>query len=140
MKSGVYRARRRSRISPVCAAEVARLQKTAAALDLAETRALPGLASASQDRLAAINRILFRTERSLTMDPGLPGRPWYRHRIYAPGRYTGYDAKTLPGIREAVEAGKPDEAREQAGQVVQVLRALNDRVDRGCETVKTAMI
>ena len=56
-------------------AEVARLQKTAAALDLAEMRALPGLASASPDHLAAINRILFRTERSLTMDPGLPGQP-----------------------------------------------------------------
>ena len=39
------------------------------------------------------------------IDPGLPGRPWYRHRIYAPGMYTGYEAKTLPGIREAVEAG-----------------------------------
>jgi N-acetylated-alpha-linked acidic dipeptidase len=117
-------------------AEVARLQRTAAALDLAETQALPGLSSASQDQLAGINRILFRTERSLTMDPGLPGRPWYRHRIYAPGRYTGYDAKTLPGIREAVEAGKPDEAREQAGQVVQVLRALNDQMTEAAKLLK----
>jgi N-acetylated-alpha-linked acidic dipeptidase len=107
---------------------LARLRKTAIDLDNAETRALPGLASAPREQLAALNRILFRTERSLTIDPGLPGRPWYRHRIYAPGRYTGYDAKTLPGIREAVEAGKPDEAREQAGQVVLVLRALNDQM------------
>ena len=58
----------------------------------------------------------------------MPGRPWYRHLIYAPGVYTGYAAKTLPGIREAVEAGKTDEAREQAGRVVQVLGALNDQI------------
>jgi N-acetylated-alpha-linked acidic dipeptidase len=120
--------------------EVARLQKTAAALNVAlndaEIRVLPSLAPASQDTLVALNRILFRTERSLTIDPGLPGRPWYRHRIYAPGRYTGYDAKTLPGIREAVEAGKPDEAREQAGQVVQVLRTLNDQMTEAAKLLR----
>ena len=44
--------------------------------------------------------------------------------------YTGYSVKTLPGIREAVEAGKPDLADEQAGQVAQVLRALSDQVDQ----------
>ena len=120
--------------------ELARLQKTAAALNVAignaEMRALPSLAPASRDQLAELNRMLFRTERSLTIDPGLPGRPWYRHRIYAPGRYTGYDAKTLPGIREAVEAGKPDEAREQAGQVVQVLRALNDQLTEAAKLLR----
>ena len=108
--------------------EITRLQETAADLDAAYIHALPNLGSAPPEKLAALNSILFRSERALTIDPGLPGRPWYRHRIYAPGTYTGYDAKTLPGIREAVEAGKPDEAREQAAQVVQVLHALNDRI------------
>lgn len=119
-------------------AAIARLQRTAAALDDAELRALPGLASEPPDQLAALNLILFRTERSLTLDPGLPGRPWYRHRIYAPGRYTGYDAKTLPGIREAVEAGKPGEAREQAGQVAQVLRALNAQLIEATKLLSAA--
>jgi N-acetylated-alpha-linked acidic dipeptidase len=109
-------------------AEIARLQKTAGDLDAAYVRALPNLGTVPTEKLAALNSILFRTERALTIDPGLPGRPWYRHRIYAPGVYTGYDVKTLPGIREAVEAGKPDEAREQAAQVVQVLHALNDQI------------
>jgi N-acetylated-alpha-linked acidic dipeptidase len=109
-------------------AEIARLRNTAADLDAAYTRALPNLGSAPPQKLAALNGILFRTERALIIDPGIPGRPWYRHRIYAPGLYTGYEVKTLPGIREAVEAGKPDEAREQAAQVVRVLRALNDRI------------
>src|ERR1700688_4578057 len=76
--------------------EIARLRKTAMDLNDAWTRALPNLGSAPPGKLAAVNRILFRTERALTIDPGLPGRPWYRHRIYAPGLYTGYEAKTLP--------------------------------------------
>lgn len=109
-------------------AEVTRLQETAADLDAAYVHALPNLGSASPEKLAALNGILFRSERALTIDPGLPGRPWYRHRIYAPGTYTGYKAKTPPGIREAVEAGKPDEARDQAAQVAQVLRALHDQI------------
>jgi N-acetylated-alpha-linked acidic dipeptidase len=37
-----------------------------------------------------------QTEQSLAVDVGLPGRSWYKNLIYAPGRYTGYDAKTLP--------------------------------------------
>ena len=115
--------------------EAARLQDAALKLNEAETRALPNLASAPPDKLAALNQILFRTERSLTLDPGLPGRPWYRHRIYAPGQYTGYDAKTLPGIREAVEAAKPDEAREQAAQVVQVLKTLGDQIMAAAKSI-----
>jgi hypothetical protein len=47
--------------------------------------------------------------------------------------YTGYAVKTLPGIREAVEAGKPDEAEQQAKQVVDVLRKLNDQVEQAAK-------
>jgi N-acetylated-alpha-linked acidic dipeptidase len=108
--------------------EIGRLQKTAGDLSAAWSRALPMLGGASPEKLAAIDQILFRTERAFVIDPGLPGRPWYRHRIYAPGIYTGYAAKTMPGVREAVEAGKPDEAREQAAEVLQTVRALSDQV------------
>jgi N-acetylated-alpha-linked acidic dipeptidase len=51
--------------------------------------------------------------------------------------YTGYAVKTLPGIREAVEAGKPDEAEQQAKQVAQVLHALNDRVEQASKLLGT---
>lgn len=50
-----------------------------------------------------LNEILYKAERSLINDNGLPGRPWFKHQIYAPGLYTGYGVKTLPGIREAIE-------------------------------------
>jgi len=113
--------------------ESERVRESAMKLDSAYARALPRLGTAPHDKLAALNGILFRTERTLTLDPGLPGRPWYRHRIYAPGRYTGYEAKTLPGIREAVEAGKADEARQQAEQVTGILRALSDQLARAAK-------
>jgi len=55
--------------------------------------------------LRRINRALMRQERQLTTRQGIPGRPWFRHQIYAPGINTGYAAQFLPGIRDALEAG-----------------------------------
>jgi N-acetylated-alpha-linked acidic dipeptidase len=57
----------------------------------------------NQRQLAAVNKLLYQTERALTDDAGLPEREWFRHLIYAPGFYTGYGVKTMAGIREAVE-------------------------------------
>ena len=51
----------------------------------------------------SLNRRLYRAEQELLLDQGLPLRPWYRHVLYAPGYYTGYSVKTLPGIRESIE-------------------------------------
>ncbi|MDQ2752235.1 MAG: M28 family peptidase, partial [Bacteroidota bacterium] len=62
---------------------------------------------------AAFNESLYRAEQQLLNDAGLPRRPWYKHTIYAPGFYTGYGVKTMPGIREAIEQRKWTEAQEQ---------------------------
>jgi N-acetylated-alpha-linked acidic dipeptidase len=51
----------------------------------------------------SLNRQLYRAEQELLLDQGLPLRPWYKHVLYAPGYYTGYSVKTLPGIRESIE-------------------------------------
>ena len=60
-----------------------------------------------------LDQILMRTERLLTRDEGLPRRPWYRHMVYAPGYYTGYSVKTLPGVREAIEERQWNEVNDQ---------------------------
>ncbi|EDM38820.1 hypothetical protein PBAL39_22145 [Pedobacter sp. BAL39] len=60
-----------------------------------------------------LNQALFQAEKQLLNEGGLPLRPWYRHTIYAPGFYTGYGVKTLPGIREAIEQNDWTVAREQ---------------------------
>ena len=72
--------------------------------------------------LAAINRRLMMAERDLIEPTGLPDRPWYRHVIYAPGLYTGYGVKTIPGVREAVDAGNFTRAAEQAKLVISALQ------------------
>jgi N-acetylated-alpha-linked acidic dipeptidase len=83
--------------------------------------------------LAEVNGLLIQSERKLTSDAGLPGRPWYKHQIYAPGAYTGYGVKTLPAVREAMEQENWKEAEEQVPLVAKVLEdeaALIDEVTR----------
>jgi N-acetylated-alpha-linked acidic dipeptidase len=79
-------------------------------------------ASAPAPDLAAINKRLMMAERDLIEPAGLPDRPWYRHVIYAPGLYTGYGVKTIPGVREAVDAGNYARAAAQAAIVIRALR------------------
>lgn len=67
----------------------------------------------SESRERTLDEILMNAERALTDSRGLPRRPWFVHEIYAPGFYTGYGVKTLPGIREAIEQRRWDEANEQ---------------------------
>lgn len=70
---------------------------------------------------ADLNPDLIRSERLLTDDRGLPNRPWFQHLLYAPGFYTGYGVKTIPGVREAIEQKKWPEADEQITRVAAAL-------------------
>ena len=81
------------------------LDKAATAYDKAYASALSGSNSdaSRQAALRSINGKLLQAERMLTSTEGLSGRPWYRHLLYAPGFYTGYGVKTMPGVREAIE-------------------------------------
>jgi len=72
--------------------------------------------------LARLNRRLMMAERDLIEPAGLPDRPWYRHVIYAPGLYTGYGVKTIPGVREAVDGANFTRAAEQAEIVIRALQ------------------
>jgi N-acetylated-alpha-linked acidic dipeptidase len=72
-----------------------------------------------------------QTEQSLTVDVGLPGRDWYKHLIYAPGRYTGYEPKTLPGVREAIEEERWADVDRYAALTGAALDAYADKLDEG---------
>ena len=74
-------------------------------------------------RLGALNRDLIESERRLTNADGLPRRPWYKHLLYAPGVYTGYGVKTVPGVREGIEQKRYAEAEQE---IVRVSKALED--------------
>ena len=87
-------------------------------------------------RLAELNAILYRTERAMLDPAGLPGRDWYRHQFYAPGLYTGYDAKTLPGIREAIEQKQWALARRQLEAARKAIEAVAREVHRAAGLLK----
>jgi N-acetylated-alpha-linked acidic dipeptidase len=112
-----------------------KLAQAAREFDKALDRAESKLGAAGAAQLTEIDRLLMTAEQELVLTPGLPGRPWYRHRIYAPGRYTGYAVKTLPGVREAVEAGRAAEAAEQTKQVAEVLEKLAAEVDAAAKLI-----
>ncbi len=83
-----------------------------------------------------INKEFIRSERVLTSPEGLPGRPWYRHMVYAPGLYTGYGVKTIPGVREAIEQKQWKEADAQIVRVATIFEneaALIDTVSTAIE-------
>jgi N-acetylated-alpha-linked acidic dipeptidase len=88
----------------------------------ARSRAEALLSAPDAAALAQLNRALMRAERDLIEPAGLPDRPWYRHVIYAPGLYTGYGVKTIPGVREAVDAANFTRAAEQAQVVIRALQ------------------
>jgi len=79
--------------------------------------------------LVVLNRRLYQSERALTSTAGLPGRNWYRHQIYAPGFYTGYGVKTLPRVREAIEAKLYDEVDHQIAVTAEVLAAFAEYLE-----------
>ncbi|HCT23825.1 MAG TPA: folate hydrolase, partial [Chitinophagaceae bacterium] len=96
---------------PVPYLDFSSLQNALAALEKAANS--NATAIAKQQGSAGLNQALYKAEQVLLSPNGLPRRAWYRHTIYAPGFYTGYGVKTLPGIREAIEQREWKEAQEQ---------------------------
>ena len=105
------------------------LENADAALTASASRYTKALAGAQTDgelrvdgqSLAELNALLMESERKLTTVAGLPGRPWFKHQIYAPGAYTGYGVKTLPAVREAMDQEQWKEADDQIPVVAKVL-------------------
>jgi len=88
------------------------------------------------DKLAKVDESMRRTERALLAADGLPRRDWYRNQIYAPGILTGYSAKTLPGVREAVEAQQWDEANQQVHKLAETLHSAAAQVEEAVRLLK----
>jgi N-acetylated-alpha-linked acidic dipeptidase len=106
------------------------------ALDAASANGGGALASAS---LAEVNQMLIDNEQQLTLEKGLPGRPWYKHYIDAPGQYTGYAAKTLPAVREAIELKRWKEADEEIVVTSKVLETEAAHIRTAAEKLSAAL-
>ena len=117
---------------------LARLAESAAAHENARRAHVAGDDRLSIDQAREVDAILYRTERAMTHPDGLPGRPWFVHQIYAPGFYTGYGVKTLPGVREAIEERAWDEADRQISRLADTLRQVATEIDRATQLLEPA--
>ena len=97
---------------------------------------LAGLSDASAEavlgnaRVSELNQLLYTSERRLGYDEGLPNREWFRHQVYAPGFYTGYGVKTIPGVREGIEEEEWEAARFYVRVVSEALSSLTEQVEQ----------
>ncbi|MDE3168491.1 MAG: M28 family peptidase [Acidobacteriota bacterium] len=108
----------------------AALQRTAEAYSKALAQAAENGGSAlARASLRDVNARLISVERALTLNDGLPQRPWFQHQIYAPGFYTGYGVKTLPAVRESIEQKQWKLADEQIVRVGRVLENAGEAID-----------
>ena len=107
---------------------LAKLQESARAYQKASVGKQPSAASQK-----ALDEILYKSERALTRREGLPRRDWFTHQIYAPGFYTGYGVKTLPGVREAIEQRDWKEASEQIVIVSKTIENFAAEIDRAAK-------
>jgi N-acetylated-alpha-linked acidic dipeptidase len=96
-------------------------------------RALTREDSPAPGSFSALNAALLGVERELLLADGIPGRPWFKHCLYAP-RYT-YAAMSLPGVREAAEAQDWKLARAQLGVLAERLRAATAATRRAAALV-----
>src|SRR5216683_1577335 len=106
---------------------VANLKRSARAYDDAVKK---NGATLSAAQLARVQTLMLDIDQTLAPDIGLPGRSWYKNLIYAPGRFTGYEAKTLPGVREAIEDRRWADANRYAKLTAEALNAYSDRLNK----------
>jgi N-acetylated-alpha-linked acidic dipeptidase len=86
--------------------------------------------------LRILNARLIESERTLTSNDGLPRRPWFKHLLYAPGVYTGYGVKTVPGVREGIEQKKYAEADDEIVRVAKALQEESALIDQASEMLE----
>ncbi len=87
-------------------------------------------------KMQLLNDVLFHAEQQLLDENGLPRRPWYKHMIYAPGLYTGYGVKTIPGVREGIEQRNWKEAQGYIEVVAASILNLNQALQKGVAVFK----
>jgi N-acetylated-alpha-linked acidic dipeptidase len=88
--------------------------------------------------LEAVNHLLLLVDRTNLREEGLPGRPWYKNQIYAPGAYTGYGVKTLAGVREAMDQRQWSIAEQESPIIGNVLEAESRAIDAAAGRLEAA--
>ena len=118
---------------------LAALERNAAQYDRSLARASEnGGAALARASIRDANARLIAVERALTSPEGLPRRPWFKNQIYAPGFYTGYGSKTLPGVRESIEEKQWTLAQEQIVRLAKVLENAGEAIQSSAAALDRA--
>ena len=96
-----------------------------------------GLSEIQAETLRTLNEKLIASERTLTNEDGLPRRPWYKHLLYAPGIYSGYEVKTVPAVREGIEQKRYDEAEQEIARVGKAFEAEAALIDSAAQLLES---
>ncbi len=112
------------------------LARSAEHYRLALSHQQASLAESQTDSLRELNHSLIESERVLTNDDGLPRRSWYKHLIYAPGVYSGYGVKTIPGVREGIERKQYAEAEQEIVRVSKALEAESALIESAAQLLE----
>jgi N-acetylated-alpha-linked acidic dipeptidase len=115
---------------------LAKLQDSAKKFETARKETIGGGGELPSETQLKLDGMLMKMEQALTSPEGLPRRPWYQHMIYAPGFYTGYGVKTLPGVREAIEQRTWPEAAQQIEVVSKTIEKFASQVDQARELIQ----
>ena len=87
-------------------------------------------------RISPRQRALRSAERAMTREEGLPRRPWFKHYVYAPGFYTGYDVKTLPAVREAIEEKQWSDVNREIAKTAEAIEACAAKIREAARALR----
>jgi N-acetylated-alpha-linked acidic dipeptidase len=122
---------------PLLARSVRAFQARAAEVDAALDK-LAGTDGIPAGKLGQVNEAMARVERAFLLQGGLPGRPWFKHSVYAPGVTTGYGAWPLPALRQALEENKPDRMKPLAAETAASIDRATAALAKVLETANDA--
>ena len=117
---------------------VAALKQSASRYKDALAKATANDAVLDSPEMKEINHLLLLTERATLREQGLPNRSWYKNQIYAPGAYTGYGVKTLPGVHEAMDQHDWKTADQESPIIGDVLENWSHAIDAAAEKLEAA--
>ena len=98
-----------------------------------------GSPAISAEALRAVNADVTKISRSFLNEKGLPGRPWFKNQVYAPGAYTGYGAKPIAAVREYMDEKKWTEADRQVPQVAEIITRVAAGINQAADDLETAV-
>lgn len=79
-------------------------------------------------KVAKVNSVLRNFEKQFIYEEGLNNRDWFKHIVFASGRFTGYAGQALPGLTEAIED-------EDLAECLRWIKIIGEAVESSLDTI-----